>query len=173
MTEVQKVKKALLVIDMQNVCVGEKHSTYFKYDNESLIRTVNEVIDANKDNLVVYIKNVMKKNLINKLAPFQAYEGTEEVDLVSNLHIISDYVFTKYEGNAFSNPKLNEFLKEHIIECVEVVGVDGGGCVALTALGAIKEGYSVIVNETAIGTMFLKNKEKYFKKLRDADVKFI
>lgn len=103
------MKKALLVIDMQNVCVGEKHSTYFKYDNESLIRTVNEVIDANKDNLVVYIKNVMKKNLINKLAPFQAYEGTEEVDLVSNLHIISDYVFTKYEGNAFSNPKLNEF----------------------------------------------------------------
>lgn len=54
-----------------------------------------------------------------------------------------------------------------------VVGVDGGGCVALTALVAIKEGYSVIVNETAIGTMFLKNKEKYFKKLRDADVKFI
>ena len=95
------------------------------------------------------------------------------MDLVSNLHIISDYVFTKYEGNAFSNPKLNEFLKEHLIECVEVVGVDGGGCVALTALGAIKEGYSVIVNETAIGTMFLKNKEKYFKKLRDADVKFI
>lgn len=74
-----------------------------------MIRTVNEVIDANKDNLVVYIKNVMKKNLINKLAPFQAYEGTEEVDLVSNLHIISDYVFTKYEGNTFSNPNLMNF----------------------------------------------------------------
>ena len=53
------------------------------------------------------------------------------------------------------------------------MGVDGGGCVALTALGAIKEGYSVIVNEKAIGTMFDKNKEKYFKKLREADVKFI
>lgn len=25
----------------------------------------------------------MKKNLINKFAPFQAYEGTEEVELVS------------------------------------------------------------------------------------------
>lgn len=56
---------------------------------------------------------------------------------------------------------------------MEVVGVDGGGCVALTALGATKEGYSVIVNEKAIGTMFIKNKEKYFKKLREADVKFI
>ena len=171
--EVIKVKKALLVIDMQNVCVGENHATYFKYDNEILIRTVNEVIDANKGNLVIYIKNVMKKNLINKLAPFQAYEGTEEVELVSNLHVTSNYVFTKYKGNAFTNHKLNDLLKEHNIECVEVVGVDGGGCVALTALGAIKEGYSVIVNESAIGTMFNKNKEKYFKKLRVADAKFI
>ena len=169
----KKVKKALLVIDMQNVCVGENHATYFKYDNKILIESVNKVIDENKDNLVIYIKNVMKKNLINKLAPFQAYEGTEEVELVSNLSIISDYVFTKYEGNAFTNCKLKDFLKEHKIECVEVVGVDGGGCVALTALGATKEGYSVIVNEKAIGTMFIKNKEKYFKKLREADVKFI
>lgn len=167
------MKKALLVIDMQNVCVGEKHATYFKYDNEILIQAVNKVIDENKDNPVIYIKNIMKKNIINKIAPFQAYEGTEEVELVSSLHVVSDYIFTKYEGNAFSNSKLNEFLKEHHVKCVEVVGVDGGGCVALTALGAIKEGYSVIVNETAIGTMFIKNKEKYFKKLREADVKFI
>lgn len=171
--EERKVKKALLVIDMQNVCVGEKHATYFNYDNEILIQAVNEVIDANESNMVVYIKNVMKKNLINKFAPFQAYEGTEEVELVSNLLIVSNYVFTKYAGNAFSNSKLNDFLKEHNIECVEVVGVDGGGCVALTALGAIKEGYSVIVNESAIGTMFNKNKEKYFKKLQKANAKFI
>lgn len=173
MTEGKKVKKALLVIDMQNVCVGKNHATYFKYDNEILIQTVNEVIDANESNVVVYIKNIMKKNLINKLAPFKAYEETEEVELVSNLHVISDYVFIKYEGNAFSNPKLNEFLKAHKIKCVEIVGVDGGGCVALTALGAIKEGYSVILNESAIGTMFNKNKEKYFKKLREADAKII
>ena len=173
MTEGKKVKKALLVIDMQNVCVGKNHAAYFKYDNEILIQTVNEVIDANESNVVVYIKNIMKKNLINKLAPFKAYEATEEVELVSNLHVISDYVFIKYEGNAFSNPKLNEFLKAHKIECVEIVGVDGGGCVALTALGAIKEGYSVILNESAIGTMFNKNTEKYFKKLREADAKII
>ena len=57
------MKKALLVIDMQNVCVGKNHATYFKYDNEILIQTVNEVIDANESNVVVYIKNIMKKNL--------------------------------------------------------------------------------------------------------------
>lgn len=167
------MKKALLVIDMQNVCVGENHAAYFKYDNEKLIEKVNEAIDANKENLVIYIKNLMKRNLINKLAPFHAYEGTDEAELVSNLHVVSDYVFVKYEGNAFSNPKLNEFLKEHYIERVEVVGVDGGGCVGLTALGAIKEGYGLIVNESAIGTMFNKNKEKYFKKLRELNAEFI
>lgn len=77
-------------------------------------------------------------------------------------------MFTKYEGNAFANFALNDLLKEHNIECVEGVGVDGGGCVALTALGAIKEGYSVIVNDTAIGTMFEKNRDKYYKKLRES-----
>lgn len=167
------MKKALLVIDMQNVCVGENHATYFKYNNTDLVEAVNKVIDTNKDNMVIYIKNVMKKNLLNKFAPFHAYEGTEDVELVNNLHIVSENIFTKYEGNAFSNPGLNEFLKKSDIECVEVVGVDGGACVALTALGAIKEGYKVIVNENAIGTMFVKASNKYFRQLKDAGAEFI
>lgn len=162
------MKKALLVIDMQNVCVGDRHASYFTYDNEHLLHGVNKVIDANKENLVIYIKNVMKKNFINRFAPFQAYEGSEETELVEGLHIVSDYVYLKYKGDAFSNPALGQFLREQDIECVEVIGVDGGGCVALTALGAVKEGYRVIVNEVAIGTMFERNKEKYFKKLREA-----
>ena len=49
------MKKALLVIDMQNVCVGEKHAAYFKYNNRELIQKVNKIIDANEKNLVVYI----------------------------------------------------------------------------------------------------------------------
>lgn len=158
---------------MQNVCVGEKHAAFFKYNNRDLIQEVNKVVDANEKNLVVYIKNVMKKSLLNKFAPFSAYEGTEEVELVKGLHIVSDNIYTKYEGNAFTNRALCTFLKENNIEYVEVVGVDGGGCVALTALGAIKDGYKVIVNETAIGTMFDKNRDKYFKKLRKSGAEFI
>lgn len=167
------MKKALLVIDMQNICVGESHAAYFKYNNAALIEAVNRVIDTNKENMVIYIKNVMKKNLLNKFAPFHAYEGTKEVELVNNLQVVSEYIFTKYNGNAFSNSALNDFLKKSDIEYVEVIGVDGGGCVALTALGAIKEGYKVIVNENAIGTMFVKNKNKYFKQLKDLGAEFI
>lgn len=166
------MKKALLVIDMQNVCVGENHATFFNYNNVELIQAVNRVIDANKDNMVIYIKNVMRKNLLNKFAPFHAYEGTGEAELVDNLQMVSENIYTKYKGDAFTNSALKEFLKKSDIEYVEVIGVDGGGCVALTALGAINEGYKVIVNENAIGTIFAKKRDKYFKKLKDAGAEF-
>lgn len=38
------MKKALLVIDMYNVCIGENHATYFKYNNTDLVEAVNKVI---------------------------------------------------------------------------------------------------------------------------------
>ena len=87
--------------------------------------------------------------------------------------MISMKLILIYNAHAFSNPALNALLKEHNIEYVEVVGVDGGGCVALTALGAIKAGYKVIVNEKAIGTMYDKNRDKYFKKLREMGAEFV
>lgn len=165
--------KALLVIDMQNICVGENHAKYFKYENETLIKAVNTIINNNQNHLVVYIRNIMKRNLINKLAPFQAYEGTAEVELVKTLEIITDYIFDKYEGNAFTNEKLIRFLKEHDVDEIEVIGVDGGGCVALTALGAIKSGYKVTVNTNGIGTMMDKNRKKYFQQLLELGAIFI
>lgn len=160
------MKKALLVIDMQNFCVGVNHSDYFNYDNDDLINSVNQVIAHNNGNLVIYIQNILRQDEENPFAPFEAYEGTKEVELVEGLLIVSDYVFKKYTGDAFTNPELDAFLKERAIECVEIIGVDGGGCVPLTALGAIKAGYKVIVNETAIGTKFVKNQNKQFKRLK-------
>lgn len=167
------MKKALLVIDMQNEMIGEKHAPQFNYNAETLLQSVNEVIDVNKSNMVVYIKHITKKNLINKFASFHTYEGTENAELVPSLHIISDYVLSKHKGNAFSNPQLRNLLNEHNIECVEVIGIDGGWCVSLTAIGAVKAGYRVIMNESAIGTIYHKRKEVFSKKLRNANVKFI
>lgn len=167
------MRKALLVIDMQNVCVGEKHSSYFKYNNRELIQHVNKVIDANKENMIVYIKHEMKRNLLNKFAPFHAYENTPESELVEGLHVVSDYVCVKYKSNAFSNPELNHLLKSNNVKFVEIIGVDGGACVALTAFGAINHGYKVIINENAIGTMFHRKKDNYFKKLRTMGAEII
>ncbi len=167
--------KALLVIDMQNVYIGKDHTIFFNYNRQQIISAVNKVIDDNSENIIIYIQNFMKKNFINKFLPFKAYKGTKEAELISELHIVSDLIFDKYVGDAFSNNKLNEFLKSKNIDTIEVIGIDGGGCVALTALGAIKNGYNVIVNTNAIGTSKIldKNKEKYFKKLRQQGAEFI
>lgn len=88
---------------------------------------------------------------------------TENAELVPSLHIVSDYVLSKHNGNAFSNPQLHNLLNEHNIECVEVIGVDGGWCVSLTAIGAVKAGYRVTMNESEIGTIYHKRKEVFSK----------
>lgn len=165
--------KAVLVIDMQNVCVGETHAKFFKYSNKNLIASVNKVIKENEVNSIIYILNIMKDNLINRFAPFKAFDGSENAALVNTLEVVSDIFFKKYKGDAFTNPKLKEKLDELNIDEVEVIGVDGGGCVALTALGAIKAGYDVTVNTNAIGTMFHKRANKYNEKLKKLGAKFI
>ena len=45
---------------MQNVCVGEKHARFFQYNNSDLLHKVNKAIDANENNLIIYIKMDIK-----------------------------------------------------------------------------------------------------------------
>lgn len=164
------MSKALLVIDMQEACVGKNHAEFFKYDSD-IINKVNEEIKANEN--IVYIRNLMKKNFINKLAPVQIFDGDKGAELAEDLLKKGNAVFDKYKGDAFSNPQLLEHLQKNSIDTVEVVGVDGGGCVALTALGAIENGFKVIVNTKATGTMFEKKKDKYFQMLEKKGATFI
>ena len=164
--------KAVLVIDMQEVTVGKNHAKFFQY-NDTLVPAVNQVIDENSNNVIVYIRNIMKNNILNKFAPFQAYEGSKEIELIPELHMVSDHIFDKFTGDAFSNKQLNEFLRSNKIDEVEVVGVDGGGCVSLTALGALQNGYEVIVNTKAIGTMMKKKRDTYFSKLEKLGAEFV
>ena len=166
------MKKALLVIDMQEVTVGRNHADFFKYDNE-LIDRVNTVISSSDAAVVVYIKNLMKNNLINKLAPVKVFDNTPEAELAKDLLILSDFIFSKYTGDAFSNSEFSEYLKNNGIDTVELIGVDGGGCVALTALGACENNYKVILNTSAIGTMFDAKKDKYFNKLKMLGAEFV
>lgn len=167
------MNKALLVIDVQEVFVGENKNKMFDYGDE-LVKNINRIIDENADNTVVYIYNLMKRSFINKFAPFHMYENSPEAESPKSLKIVSEHKFVKYEGNAFSNPDLDKFLKEKDIDAVEVVGIDGGACVPMTALGAIEHGYTVTVNEKGIGTHKARfgKKKKLEKKLRNLGANF-
>lgn len=164
--------KALIIMDMQEVTVGKNHAQMFSYEDEllqNINRRIEEVKDA-EDTEVYYIKNLMKKNLINRLAPVQVYQGSPEAELAEGLFVISNNIFEKYKPDAFSNDAFAEQLKRHNITQVEIIGVDGGGCVAYTALGAARNGYSVLLNEKCIGTVMTKQALKMRKKLDAAGV---
>jgi nicotinamidase-related amidase len=167
------MNKVLFVIDMQNVCVGKNHANLFHYDNETLIKNVNSVISEYAKDQVIYIENIMKDNFINRFAPFKAFEGSDEVLLVEGLSIVNDIRIKKYKGDAFTNPELYKLLKDKGIDEIELTGVDGGGCVAMTAFGAIKAGFKVIVNRNAVGITFQKQADKYNKKLERLGARFI
>ena len=164
--------KALFVIDMQEITVGKNHSAMFGYP-EDIIQKVNSVIEENEGNVIVYIRNLMKNNLINKLAPVKCFEGSKEAELAEGLSVMSKNVFDKFKSDAFSNPELLVFLKKMSIDEIEMVGVDGGGCVALTALGACEAGFSVRLNTSAIGTIFTDKRDRYYEKLRSKGVQIV
>lgn len=166
------MKKALLVMDIQEATVGKNHADFFKYEKD-LLKKVNAAISETNSELIIYIKNLMKNNLINKLAPVKVFEGTESAELAEDLKVVSSHCFSKYTGDAFSNTEFAAFLKNNRIDTVEIVGVDGGGCVSLTALGACKRGYRVILNTSAIGTMFDSKRDKYYEKLKQLGAEFI
>lgn len=64
-------------------------------------------------------------------------------------------------------------MKKNGVREVELVGVDGGGCVALTAIGAANLGLKVTLNTAAIGTVFESKRKNYYKTLRELGAEFI
>lgn len=165
-----KNKKVLIVLDMQEVCVGKKHAKIFRYDKD-LIDKTNKIIATNDD--VVYIRTIMRNNFINRLSPIQVFDGTKNAKLAEELLKKGNIVFDKYKGNAFSNPELLKYLRLNNVGTIELVGVDGGGCVSLTALGAIDNGLNVILNTKAIDTMFKRRQKRYYEILRQKGAVFI
>lgn len=115
--------KALFVIDMQEVTVGKNHSAMFNYPDD-IVQKVNSVIGENEGNVIVYIRNLMKNNLINKIAPVKCFDGSKEAELAEGLSVRSKNVFDKYKGDAFSNPDL-------LCSPAEFMTIDEGLCVQI------------------------------------------
>lgn len=170
--EKKKMSKALFVIDMQETTVGKNHAKMFNYD-DSILSSVNSTIESTDADCIVYIRNLMKKNIINRLAPVKCFDGTDAAELVEGLTVVGDNIYSKYEGNAFSNKDLCSLLEKQGITEIEIVGVDGGGCVALSALGAVKLGYKVTLITKSIGTVFEKKQQRYFMKLKEKGAIFV
>jgi nicotinamidase-related amidase len=143
--------KALLVIDVQQDYTGPKSNSSYE-DVEPRIRTINRLIEAAAQAgvHVVYIRQLFDNNLITRTFIGKTIEGLPGAEIDSRISIINGNDFTKKISDAFSNPRLDGFLKAHQVNELYLTGLDGVYCVHKTALGGINRGYKVAVITDAV-----------------------
>lgn len=125
--------KALIIIDIQNDITK---------NYKSVIDNINTAISWAKDNdmHVIYIRH---ENLTLGTRTFK--HNTHGAELVSDMHIVSDNIFTKYKGNVLTCEALVEFIQENEINDFYIAGADAMACVKASCYNMCKAGFNVTV----------------------------
>ena len=124
---------ALVVIDLQNDITK---------NYKEIIAKVNEAVDwaEQKELWIVYIQH---SNL--SAGPRTFKPGTRGAELVPELNVVSDHIFTKVKSNALTSEAFAAFIQEHGISEFYVVGADAAACIKSTCYNMAKSGYTVHV----------------------------
>lgn len=126
-------KKALIIIDIQNDITK---------NYKSVIDNINTAISwAHENDIhVVYIKH---ENLSDGTRTFK--HNTLGVELVPEMKIVSDNIFTKYKGNVLTSERLVEFVEKNEINDFYIAGADAMACVKSSCYNICKAGFNVKV----------------------------
>ena len=124
---------ALVVIDLQNDITK---------NYKEIIAKVNEAIDwAEQQGLwIVYIQHNSLSAGTRTFKP-----GTHGAELVPELNVVSDHIFTKTKSNALTSETFSAFIQERGISEFYVVGADAAACIKSTCFNMRKGGYAVHV----------------------------
>ena len=137
--------KAFVVIDIQNDITK---------NYKEIIGNINTAIDwaVAHDIHVVYIKH---NNLSAGTRTFKP--DTHGAELVPDMKIVSENIFTKTKGNALTSEGFAAFVSENKIGEFYIAGADAIACVKSTCYNMAKEGYIVHVLSDCI-TSYDKSK---------------
>ena len=124
---------ALVVIDLQNDITK---------NYREIIGKVNEAIEwaVQKELWVIYIRH---NNLSAGTRTFKP--DTRGAELVPELKVVSDHIFTKSKSNALTSEAFTAFVREHGITEFYIVGADAAACIKSTCFNMAKSGYTVHV----------------------------
>ena len=124
---------ALVAIDLQNDITK---------NYREIIENVNAAIDwaVQKELWVVYIQH---NNLSAGTRTFKP--GTHGAELVPEMKVVSDHIFTKAKSNALTSEAFATFIQERGISEFYVVGADAAACMKSTCYNMRKSGYAVHV----------------------------
>ena len=125
--------RALVVIDLQNDITK---------NYREIIGTVNQAIDWVSGNSmeVVYIRH---HNLSDGTRTFKP--GTRGAELVPELKIVSENIFTKSKSNALTSEEFSDYIRTHGITGFYVAGADATACIKSTCYNMRKAGLDVCV----------------------------
>jgi len=126
-------KKALVIIDIQNDIT--KHY-------KDIIDNINQAIDwaVRNDIHVVYIRHEFLSDTMKKYKP-----NTYGAELVSDMKIASNNVFTKNKGSALSSKEFADFVHKNEIRAFYLAGADATACVKSTCYNLLKADCAVNV----------------------------
>ena len=124
---------ALVVIDLQNDITK---------NYREIIEKVNEAIDwaVRKRMWVVYIQH---NNLSAGIRTFKP--NTHGAELVPEMNVVSDRIFTKSKSNALTSEEFAAFIRENGIDEFYIAGAAAVACIKSTCYNMAKNGYSVHV----------------------------
>jgi nicotinamidase-related amidase len=185
--EYKNPQKALLVIDVQEDTTGITAPPLSPYKgNAEYITRLNKVIEYmnSKNILIVYVKQefdgLWGKTLSWTVFGGSNIKGNPGTKVDKRIAMLSNYKFSKSQGDSFANPKLNEFLTEQRVNELYLTGLDPEFCIYATARGAMNRGYKVNVITDAIlswrDTVCIwtkNNNEGIFEKYRKDGIKII
>ena len=124
---------ALVVIDIQNDITK---------NYREIVDNLNKAIDwaESKKIQVIY---VCHNNVTSSAKNF--LPGTKGAEIVPELRVVSDNIFTKTKANALTNEDLCAFIEVNGIRSFVVTGADATACVKSTCYNMTKAGYEVTV----------------------------
>ena len=125
--------KALVVIDIQNDITK---------NYKEIIEDINRAIDwaVANDIHIVYIKH---NNISAGTRTFKP--NTHGADLVPDMKIVSENIYTKTKGNALTSEAFAAFVEDNEIGEFYIAGADAIACVKSTCYNMAKSGYVVHV----------------------------
>lgn len=125
--------RALVVIDIQNDITK---------NYREIIDNINEAVDraVKADMHIVYICH---NNLSAGTRTFKP--GTKGTELVPELKVVSDNIFTKTKSNALTSEDFAAFIEENKISEFYIAGADATACVKSTCYNMSKAGFTVYV----------------------------
>lgn len=169
---------ALLIIDVTNFCADKKceikkwNITYTKI--RKMVPKLVNFISVFKKKFgapVIYVnctkwqKDHLAPNIVELYKdPKARYYSTDLTGFSEDFYLVkpekNDLIITKNHYDAFTNPKLDNFLKKKKIKCVIVTGIFGDGCVHATINGGFSKGYNFIILKDLIETTDDKNRQE-------------